>query len=150
MPTRVLTSPAKEARAGYIITLKDLIRGCEHPRCPFPLGQISGLAVHEGLVSFGEMSGVIDKEVDLLLALSPANTFVLHNMACHIGNKPSKEDCVEMLRRRPGRIWEHFGLENAQQAVAIFYGKLKELQEAGKFKQFPSLPTNLDILANGK
>lgn len=146
VPTRVLTSPAKEARAGYIIVLKELVRGCEHPRCPFPLNQISGLAVHEGLVSFGEMSGVIDKDVDLLLALSPANTFVLHNMACHIGNKPSKEDCVEMLKRRPSRLWKHFGFENAQDAVMIFYGRLKELHEQGKFVVFPSLPKNLEIL----
>lgn len=146
MPTRVLTSPAKEQRPFYIRDLKEQVRGCEHPRCPFPLDQISGLAVHEGLVSFGEMSGVIDKDVDLLLALSPANTFVLHNMACHIGNRPSKEDCVEMLRRRPKRIWQHYGFKNAQEAVTIFYGRLKELHEQGKFKQFPGLPKNLEIL----
>lgn len=146
MPTRTLTSPAKEQRPFYTADLKEQIRGCEHPRCPFPLDQVSGLAVHEGLVSFGEMSGVIDKDVDLLLALSPANTFVLHNMACHIGNRPSKEDCVEMLRRRPERVWQHYGFKNAQEAVTIFYGRLKELHEQRKFKQFPGLPKNLEIL----
>lgn len=60
--------------------------------------------------------------------------------------EPSKEECVEMLKRRPKRIWEHFGLKNAAQAVAIFYGRLKEFHEAGKFKQFPGLPKNLEIL----
>lgn len=146
MPTRVLTSPAKEARSLFIADLKKQIRGCEHPRCPFPTQAIYNLDAHEGLVSFGEMQGVIDKEVDLLLALSPANVFSLHHSPCHLNMEPSKEECVEMLKRRPKRIWEHFGLENAQQAVTIFYGKLKELQEAGRFKQFPGLPDNLEIL----
>jgi len=108
------------------------------------------LDAHEGLVSFGEMQGVIDKEVDLLLALSPANVFSLHHSPCHTNMEPSKEECVEMLKRRPKRIWEHFGLKNAAQAVAIFYGTLKQLHEQGKFEIFPSLPKNLEILVNEK
>lgn len=82
----------------------------------------------------------------MLLALSPANVFPLHNMPCHFNLKPSKEECVFMLKKRPARFWEEYGYESARVAVAHFYGRLKELQEEGVFKQFPGLPTNLEIL----
>lgn len=145
MPTRILTEPARSARSLFAAELKRLIAACEHPRCPFATAPRNDFDAHEGLVAFGEMQGVIDKDVDLVLALSPANVFVLHH-ACHISNEPSKEECILMLKKRPKRIWEHYGLSSAKQAAAIFYGRLKELHEQGRFVVFPGLPKNLEIL----
>lgn len=146
MPTRVLTEPAKSLRPHFIKTLKDELRRCEHPNCPFPNAPRGDLIAHEGLASFGEMMGVENSRLDVLLATSPANVFVLHNSPCHIEKRPSREQCVEMLKRRSEWFWQKYGFRNAREAVVYFYGKLKELQEEGIFKQFPGLPKNLEIL----
>lgn len=148
MPTRILTSPAKDLRPAFIAQLKTVIGRCEHPRCPVPTAPvgIDRLAAHEGLVAFAEMQKVENSKLDMLLALSPANVFPLHHMPCHSNLKPSKEECVEMLKKRSVWFWEEYGYPSARAAVAHFYGRLKELQEEGIFKQFPSLPTNLEIL----
>ena len=146
MPTRILTPPAKDLRPAFINHLKNIVGHCEHPACPFPNAPRTDLIAHEGLVAFGEMSGVIDSKLDLLLATSPANVFVLHNSPCHIEKRPSKEECILMLKKRSAWFWEEYGYPDARAAVAHFYGRLKELQEEGVFKEFPGLPTNLDTL----
>lgn len=103
MPTKRLPEEIRRNR----LTLKERLldeRGWQCEVCQLPF---NSLDMHEGLVTFNDISRVKDKRVDKIIALSPANLFLICKQ-CHLYQKPSKQVFYDISKKRSEKELEEF------------------------------------------